>query len=143
MFGICNQTKRFFRVDHFRQHLKHSHNSIIGKWTNNLEILCMRDEPPPVPRGEIGQQSQGASVIKTDMGASNIRTSKIYENTICPFCDQKEFHEEGSRRRHIERHMEEVAFAIVSKPYEEWDFYSDSSSNHSRHGKDKDGCTKF
>lgn len=25
--------------------------------------------------------------------------------------------------------MEEIAFTFVSKPYEEWDFYSDSSAN--------------
>lgn len=25
--------------------------------------------------------------------------------------------------------MEEVAFAVVTKPYEEWEFYSDSASD--------------
>ena len=63
------------------------------------------------------------------MDASNMSPGKVYENTECLFCGQDKLHVEGSRRRHIERHMEEVAFAIVSKPYEEWDFYSDSSSN--------------
>jgi len=34
--------------------------------------------------------------------------------------------------KHVGRHMEEIAFAVVRKPYEEWDFYSDSSgqANH-------------
>jgi hypothetical protein len=45
-FGGCNQTKKFFRADHFRQHLKHSHASTSGKWTNVLENTCMKDEPP-------------------------------------------------------------------------------------------------
>lgn len=45
-FGECNQTKKFFRADHFRQHLKHSHAGTSGKWTNILENTCMRDEPP-------------------------------------------------------------------------------------------------
>lgn len=48
-FGECNQSKKFFRADHFRQHLKHSHAGTSGKWTNMLENACMRDEPPPQP----------------------------------------------------------------------------------------------
>ncbi|KAI9828551.1 MAG: hypothetical protein M1819_006543 [Sarea resinae] len=46
-FGECNQSKKFFRADHFRQHLKHSHAGTSGKWTNMLENACMKDEPPP------------------------------------------------------------------------------------------------
>lgn len=49
-FGECNHAKKFFRADHFRQHLKHSHAGTSGKWTNMLENACMRDEPLPVPR---------------------------------------------------------------------------------------------
>ena len=32
------------------------------------------------------------------------------------------------RLRHVCRHMEEIAFTVVSKPYEEWEFYSDGCS---------------
>lgn len=46
-FGECNQSKKFFRADHFRQHLKHSHAGTSGKWTNMLEGECMKDEPIP------------------------------------------------------------------------------------------------
>src|ERR1700743_227728 len=46
-YGECNQAKKFFRADHFRQHLKHSHAGASGKWTNMLENACMKDEPPP------------------------------------------------------------------------------------------------
>ena len=54
-FGECNQAKKFFRADHFRQHLKHSHAGTSGKWTNMLENACMKDEPPPKDRvGSIG-----------------------------------------------------------------------------------------
>ncbi|KAK4541228.1 hypothetical protein LTR36_008144 [Oleoguttula mirabilis] len=49
-FGECNQAKKFFRADHFRQHLKHSHAGTSGKWTNMLENACMKDEPPPERR---------------------------------------------------------------------------------------------
>ncbi|KAL9098048.1 MAG: hypothetical protein Q9163_006213 [Psora crenata] len=47
-FGECNQTKKFFRADHFRQHLKHSHGGKSGKHTNSLEQACIRDEPPAI-----------------------------------------------------------------------------------------------
>lgn len=49
-FGECNQAKKFFRADHFRQHLKHSHAGTSGKWTNMLETACMKDEPQPQPQ---------------------------------------------------------------------------------------------
>ncbi|KAF2480047.1 hypothetical protein BDY17DRAFT_231479, partial [Neohortaea acidophila] len=49
-FGECNQSKKFFRADHFRQHLKHSHRGTGGKWTNILESACMMDEPMPDKR---------------------------------------------------------------------------------------------
>ena len=49
-FGECNQGKKFFRADHFRQHLKHSHQGTSGKWTNMLENACMTDETPPEKR---------------------------------------------------------------------------------------------
>ena len=45
-FGECNSSKKFFRADHFRQHLKHSHAGASGKWTNMLESACMIDEEP-------------------------------------------------------------------------------------------------
>ena len=47
----------------------------------------------------------------------------------CVFCE--EVLSKGSRReygRHLGRHMEEIAFMVVTKPYEDWDFYSDASS---------------
>ncbi|KAF1820315.1 uncharacterized protein K489DRAFT_383119 [Dissoconium aciculare CBS 342.82] len=51
-FGECNQAKKFFRADHFRQHLKHSHAGTSGKWTNLLENACMKDEPLPEKRAD-------------------------------------------------------------------------------------------
>ncbi|KAK1451034.1 hypothetical protein CCUS01_11210 [Colletotrichum cuscutae] len=40
-FRECNSSKKFFRVDHFRQHLKHSHAGTSGTWTNALENACI------------------------------------------------------------------------------------------------------
>jgi hypothetical protein len=74
-FGECNQAKKFFRADHFRQHLKHSHAGTSGKWTNMLENACMRDEPPPekrvtgVPHAMMGGGFQGPpSLMVTTTG---------------------------------------------------------------------------
>jgi hypothetical protein len=53
-FGECNQAKKFFRADHFRQHLKHSHAGTSGKWTNMLENACMREEPMKERVGSVG-----------------------------------------------------------------------------------------
>lgn len=50
-FRECNSSKKFFRADHFRQHLKHSHAGTSGGWTNMLEHVCMREEDPPSPEG--------------------------------------------------------------------------------------------
>ncbi|MCJ1383061.1 hypothetical protein MMC17_006174 [Xylographa soralifera] len=55
-FGECNQSKKFFRADHFRQHLKHSHAGTSGKWTNMLENSCMKDEPPLTPEAQSQEQ---------------------------------------------------------------------------------------
>jgi len=57
-FGECNQSKKFFRADHFRQHLKHSHAGTSGKWTNMLEASCMREEP-----GQ-SMESQNAELLR-------------------------------------------------------------------------------
>ena len=46
---------------------------------------------------------------------------------VCVFCGEQTGGKTNSREKHIGRHMEEIAFAVVRKPYEEWDFYSDSS----------------
>ncbi|KAL2833392.1 hypothetical protein BDW59DRAFT_78975 [Aspergillus cavernicola] len=56
-FGECNNSKKFFRADHFRQHLKHSHAGTSGKWTNILENACMKEEAPPEPLNRSGEAS--------------------------------------------------------------------------------------
>ncbi|KAK4696770.1 hypothetical protein P7C71_g1205, partial [Lecanoromycetidae sp. Uapishka_2] len=67
-FGECNQSKKFFRADHFRQHLKHSHAGTSGKWTNMLETACMKDEPNPQPiDNSNNMQAQGAPVANMGM----------------------------------------------------------------------------
>ncbi|KAF5705938.1 zinc finger protein [Fusarium globosum] len=43
-FRECDSSKKFFRADHFRQHVKHSHAGTLGQWTNMLENACMLEE---------------------------------------------------------------------------------------------------
>ena len=67
-FGECNQAKKFFRADHFRQHLKHSHAGQSGKWTNMLESVCLREEAPSEisgisPTASEGSQGRGPSSL--------------------------------------------------------------------------------
>ena len=46
-YNECDKAKKFFRSDHFRQHLRHKHSGKSGKWTNMLENACAKDEPAP------------------------------------------------------------------------------------------------
>lgn len=48
---------------------------------------------------------------------------------VCLFCGEKAAAGEDYRGKHIVRNMEEIAFTVVNKLYEEWDFYSDSSDH--------------
>jgi hypothetical protein len=61
-YGECNNAKKFFRADHFRQHLKHSHAGTSGKWTNILENACMKEEQPDKPR----DQSAGGNGLSSN-----------------------------------------------------------------------------
>ena len=51
-------------------------------------------------------------------------------NPKCLFCNEDIGFDRTKRVRHIGRHMEEIAFAIVTKPYEKWDFYSVPSEKY-------------
>lgn len=50
------------------------------------------------------------------------------EDKGCVFCGEQM--NGNGYSRHVGRHMEEIAFSVVSKPYEEWSFYSDSSGSN-------------
>ena len=50
------------------------------------------------------------------------------DHIACLFCGDVLYEAERDKYAgHVGRHMEEIAFAVVTKPYEAWDFYSDSS----------------
>ncbi|KAL3421762.1 hypothetical protein PVAG01_05918 [Phlyctema vagabunda] len=64
-----------------------------------------------------GKRSQPFSVVQ-----------KRIADSICPFC--AELITGGSEKfaQHLGHHLEEISFAVVRKPYEEWQFYEDSVS---------------
>ncbi|KAF2280602.1 uncharacterized protein EI97DRAFT_368244 [Westerdykella ornata] len=39
----ASKCRLFWRTDHFRQHLKHTHAGTSGKWTNSLEAACIEE----------------------------------------------------------------------------------------------------
>lgn len=55
---------------------------------------------------------------------------RVKESITCLFCGQRTTHGTGknSRGRHVGQHMEEIAFMVVPKAYEDWEFYSEASS---------------
>ena len=55
---------------------------------------------------------------------------RVKESITCLFCGQRTTHGGGknSRGRHVGQHMEEIAFMVVPKAYEDWEFYSEASS---------------
>jgi hypothetical protein len=73
-FGECNQNKRFYRADHFRQHLKHSHAGQSGKWTNMLESVCLREETP--------QDAAGVSPTFSDSGSQGRGYSGVHATDV-------------------------------------------------------------
>ncbi|KAF4968702.1 hypothetical protein FZEAL_10350 [Fusarium zealandicum] len=56
-FRECNSSKKFYRADHFRQHLKHSHAGTSGKWTNMLENASTQARPQ-MPHGVLESKSR-------------------------------------------------------------------------------------
>jgi hypothetical protein len=53
---------------------------------------------------------------------------KFLAGSKCPFCEEELEDGVAMLGRHLGRHMEEISFAVVTKPYEEWKFYNDSIS---------------
>jgi hypothetical protein len=37
--------------------------------------------------------------------------------------------------RHLGRHMEDISYTVVTKPYEDWEFYNDINSSESEHAQ--------
>ncbi|GFF53474.1 hypothetical protein IFM61392_01253 [Aspergillus lentulus] len=76
-FGECNNGKKFYRADHFRQHLKHSHAGTSGKWTNVLENACMKEEAPPEPKNTTHSSGAGSAAPATTGSLTSNKISEV------------------------------------------------------------------
>ena len=60
---------------------------------------------------------------------SSLKQGQPGLSNTCVFCEEVlSMAGPEERSRHVGRHMEEIAFMVVTKPYEDWEFYSDASS---------------
>ncbi|GIZ45978.1 hypothetical protein CKM354_000912200 [Cercospora kikuchii] len=75
-FGSCNKSKKFLRLDHFRQHLKHSHHSTPGAWIRRLEDAATIFE---VTNHSL--QGSGPTVEESNLGASSGTCMNILTGT--------------------------------------------------------------
>ena len=60
--------------------------------------------------------------------SSSLESYPRISRSDCVFCGYVLPEALSERKQHIRRHMEEIAFTVVTKPYEDWEFYSDASS---------------
>ncbi|KAI1907515.1 hypothetical protein LOZ64_005877 [Ophidiomyces ophidiicola] len=121
-FGECNQAKKFYRADHFRQHLKHSHNGASGKWTNTLESACMKEEAPHEGLPSIGEQpgdhaeSEGSSSTNAAVVAAHhpLDEAHLSDRNFCsPIIDGEELAAK-KKKEELDREIE-----AVKREYEE------------------------
>ena len=64
-----------------------------------------------------------------ESGDSSWREFQQEHPKSCVFCEEVlSWADRRDHSRHVARHMEEIAFMVVTKPYEDWDFYTDASS---------------
>ncbi len=50
--------------------------------------------------------------------------------SACPICQATIAPGSRAFARHLGRHLEEIAFAVVARPYEKWEFYDDTCSSN-------------
>lgn len=76
-FGQCYRDKKFFRADHFRQHLQHGHGAMSGKWSNVLQKTCESEE---APHGYPPSINSVGKVFGTDSTARRVEVDYHLEN---------------------------------------------------------------
>ena len=70
------------------------------------------------------------SVHKCEIFGSKIKEPLL--SRTCIFCEELlSMTDREEHSRHVARHMEGIAFMVVTKPYEDWDFYTDASCHGS------------
>jgi hypothetical protein len=101
-FGECNRAKKFFRIDHFRQHLRRSHSGTSGKWTDMLENACMKDEPlPPFVNINDRRRDAPSSASFWDLPPSDV--VNIKGNLDLNLCHSEDEESAQSQGNHTQR----------------------------------------
>ena len=78
------------------------------------------------PKPEISPSSSSSPGRKPH--SFRLRPDRHAFNIDCVFCGEELLFGCDALGGHVGRHMEEIAFAIVSRPHGVWDFYSEASS---------------
>lgn len=93
---------------------------------------CQQPEAVFTSRGEylyheLVNHDEDPSTTTTAERAQQSIQHRSKQSVVCPFCKESTGTGKNGRAAHIGRHMEEIAFTACNTPYQEWDFYSDSS----------------
>jgi hypothetical protein len=116
-------------------------SSIDDRYRNHiledLEPYLCHIEGCANPRETYRSHSQAKKHVALSHG--NLKT--VIDKSSCIFCGNSAGTGEEAYR-HMYRHMEEIAFAVVPRLYEDWSFYSDSDSQGSSSEKQKTGQEK-
>lgn len=112
-------------------------NSHFNHELLNHDLLCSVEECSEsnakfVILGDYLKHVVGIHKLAENFLATHLVRFRKQASIKCPFCGQVTAEGTGkdSRGRHVGRHMEEIAFLVVPKVYEDWDFYSDSSADY-------------
>lgn len=106
-FNECNQTKKFYRADHFRQHLKHSHAAKLGKWTDMLENMCMQEESKHIPQPSTEPDLNILSNKDVSLGEQSCITQQSEISFQCTFC-HKQLSSKSWRRHEETMHLPQI-----------------------------------
>lgn len=124
----------------FKHELKRHRNSI--KYHCQLRTCKGEFGSGPAFRKHLGKSHGLAKWEIVDLNMKDVkRTTKAKHYSYCTFCDMH-LGDEASIPRHVGRHLEELAFVILAKQYQEWEFYEESStgtaisSHSSKHCRD-------
>ena len=68
-------------------------------------------------------------IIYHETYGSNFKYREPFFDGRCSICGEALKDKLEKSIRHVARHLEEIAFAVATKPYEDWEFYSETSAS--------------
>jgi uncharacterized C2H2 Zn-finger protein len=72
-------------------------------------------------------------VIRRPIGGNGliVVSEKNVEALHCPFCNKLIDAGRNYYAQHVGRHLEEISFAVITKPWRKWEFYEETASEKS------------